>query len=840
MMLGLPGIGARSRRDTAELLYALVATGVIVAAVWATIEAGWWHQRNWEKGGALNFALTLAVLVPPLAFAPLRALPALALVGAVMIASLSSLAALAGCAALLSCAYVAGREFQLRVGAARAETATGAMDLLLALALGLALVALAVNAAVFLPFNGRPLYLAAAIGTILLGRRHFREALAQVKRYVLAPPVERNWLASLPRRLLILLVWLHLLVTAFPEMGSDALAMHLAIPHILEEEGRWTFDVTRYIWAVMPMNADWLYTAAYFLGGEGAARLFNTATLLLTGAVLLAWTGERLGAAVAVVSALFWLSLPLSFLESASAFIELPLTFLCTATLVAAERAVRDGHPGHWLTAAALFGSAAATKLVALLLLPGLMLIAASYFVVLRRDPAAAWWRQGTASRLLRTLGLALLVALLFAAPPYVNAWVRTGNPVFPFFNVVFRSPHFETAMSFTNPAFVHPIGWASFVELWLHSSRFLESAADGALGSGLIVLLPLAALAALVRRDAVVLVLLAVAATFCLLVFREQVYLRYIVPVLPLLCVGAAYGLAQIRPAPVAAAAGAVILAVHVARLPSAHRPLVTFPVQTIFLEETRGRFLLENAPEQVAAVALRSLVQGSYGRAALLDVDPAMARAPAGTVSDVWHSYPVWKAAQTGGAEGLLGALVARGVEYIVLPKHSDAARLQRLLEVSTQVAGVGRLEIRRIDMERLPLRQALADPDFRQAQEHWAVAAERVDTEGRGVWVTADSPATQRIELNGARMVLVENRFHCPQPTSVRSQVNWHAADGRMLSTTIEVAPCSGDVVLRRRVDPPPGAASAGVYASAHAKEPVLAVRASAQVPALAGPM
>lgn len=222
------------------------------------------------------------------------------------------------------------------------------------------------------------------------------------------------------------------------------------------------------------------------------------------------------------------------------------------------------------------------------------------------------------------------------------------------------------------------------------------------------------------------------------------------------------------------------------------------------------------------------------------MLDVDPAIARAPAGTVSNVWHSYPVWKAAQTGGAEGLLGALVGRGVEYIVLPKHSDAARLQRLIEVSTQVAGVGRLEIRRIDMERLPLRQALADPDLRHAQEHWAVSAERVDKEGRGVWVTADSPATQRIELDGARMLLVENRFHCPQPTGVRSQVNWHAADGRMLSTTIEVAPCSGDVVLRRRVDPPPGAASAGVYASAHGKEPVLAVRASAQVPALAVPL
>jgi hypothetical protein len=61
-----------------------------------------------------------------------------------------------------------------------------------------------------------------------------------------------------------------------------------------------------------------------------------------------------------------------------------------------------------------------------------------------------------------------------------------------------------------------------------------------------------------------------------------------------------------------------------------------------------------------------------------------------------------------------------------------------------------------------------------------------------------------------------------------------VNWHAADGHFVATTIEVAHCAGELVLRRRVDPPPGAASAVVYASPHSTEAVLAVRASAEVP------
>lgn len=143
---------------------------------------------------------------------------------------------------------------------------------------------------------------------------------------------------------------------------------------------------------------------------------------------------------------------------------------------------------------------------------------------------------------------------------------------------------------------------------------------------------------------------LLATAAIFCSLVFRGQSDPRYIVTIVPLLCVGAANGLVQIRPAPVAAAAGGVLLAVLLARLPSAHLPLVTLPLPKIFVEKARGRFLLVNAPQQVAAMALRSPPPSRDRGAVLLEIDPAIARAPVGTVSDVWHSYPAWKAAQRG----------------------------------------------------------------------------------------------------------------------------------------------------------------------------------------------
>ena len=50
-------------------------------------------------------------------------------------------------------------------------------------------------------------------------------------------------------------------------------------------QARWSFDFHSYLWAVVPMGADWLYTTASLLGGEAAARLSNF-TLLAAVVVL--------------------------------------------------------------------------------------------------------------------------------------------------------------------------------------------------------------------------------------------------------------------------------------------------------------------------------------------------------------------------------------------------------------------------------------------------------------------------------------------------------------------------------------------------------------------------
>src|SRR5712672_3622226 len=71
-----------------------------------------------------------------------------------------------------------------------------------------------------------------------------------------------------------------------PETSSDGLAMHLAIPMNISANHRMTFEPSRYLWSVMPMGADWLYTIVFLLGGEYAARILNFAMFLVIVALL--------------------------------------------------------------------------------------------------------------------------------------------------------------------------------------------------------------------------------------------------------------------------------------------------------------------------------------------------------------------------------------------------------------------------------------------------------------------------------------------------------------------------------------------------------------------------
>ena len=312
----------------------------------------------------------------------------------------------------------------------------------------------------------------------------------------------------------------HFAVALMPEIGHDALAMHLFVPGHLVQRHVWGFDAATYVWAVMPMLGDWLFSIGYMLGGETAARLINVGFIYLLGFLirdLVIWArGTEVGARWAV---LLFLTTPLTFAESSSLFIEsVWASFLVAGSLSLFKLITSEGRQrGDWIASGILFGSALATKAVtftalAVLLIPVTLKIRGLF----RRSSSG---------------DIAIATALFggLGAVPYVTAWILTGNPVFPFFNAVFASP-FYLKENFQDERFGQGISWDVIYDATFHTEKFME-ALPGAVGFQWLLLLVPALLSVLAFRLRRAQLLFAVGCLTIVLAFQFTSYLRYVFP---------------------------------------------------------------------------------------------------------------------------------------------------------------------------------------------------------------------------------------------------------------------------------------------------------------------
>jgi hypothetical protein len=380
-----------------------------------------------------------------------------------------------------------------------------------------------------------PVYAAALLLPLLFWWRTAAGALLAAGRMLVqrGPPLcasERAWTA-----LLMTMVVLHLFVVAKPEVGYDALAMHLQIPVLMAETHKWTFDVTRYLWAVMPIGADWTFTAAYLLGGEGAARFLNFTFAAIAGFLLFELIRRYARRDVALAGVCLFASMPLAFLETSTLYVEnLWMAFLLGTLLLALDHL--RGHSRVTLVALAFLAAGA---------------MQCKVIGVIWLTPLLAWtawlvWQRGS-HRDFAARDLALLAAAVaIAAWPYANAWLRTGNPVFPFMNALFKSPLFDATASFNNALYNAPLRPWSVYELVWSSGRFIEGF-DGAAGFHWLLLFPVILLTFLRRPPRAYWLCLALAAIAFVGVFTQQSYLRYLLPVFALIAVLGGWALAEI-----------------------------------------------------------------------------------------------------------------------------------------------------------------------------------------------------------------------------------------------------------------------------------------------------
>lgn len=670
------------------------------------------------------------------------------------------------------------------------------------------------------PVNYPGVYGVALATPFFLAQKNLQQKLFVTKQWISQShqPGERTsrWLEIS----IAVVALLHCMIALMPEVGHDALAMHLFIPGHLSLRHEWGFDVSTYVWAVMPMVGDWIFSIGYMLAGETAARMINVGFIFVVCCLLrdlVMWAGGNVvGVRWAV---LLFLTTPLTFTESSSLFIESVWAAFVVAGSLSVFKLLQSANDQNIQLPVAgfLLGGALAAKAVTFTILPVLL-----FLLVL-------WYRTWIRWDLIRSLALGLVLFFAVGAIPYGTAWHFTGNPVFPFFNQIFQSPLYP-AMNFDGPSiFGKGLTWDVFYQATFHTEKFLESR-PGATGFQWLLLFFPALLALLFSRQHRGVILFVVAGLSIALTFQSITYLRYVFPSFVWFSGGIGVALSPRMTDFVFVRrslfiVGWVVIVLNLMFFNSGTyygdlslQPLLSFSGREIYLS---NRLPIRNSVELVNRL--------NVGRTPVAVFSHPLA---AGLNSDAF--YPTWynyrfqvglDEAQTSDAIALL--LFEKGVDYVILDGNWREGEKRKIIEDATEnLAELGTITVRKLKNGYRFQTELLTNPDF-YSYDGWTLSSMSNNLPSKRITVSVLSPAYQVVSVVPGRRYQNSVTAVCAdQPSQGRVQVNWLDSKDIFISTDIRVFDCtSSEVSHSMEVIAPGDASSAVVYASGHTNVPVI---------------
>lgn len=230
-------------------------------------------------------------------------------------------------------------------------------------------------------------------------------------------------LGGLDRMLLAYLALVSALTLFFalsPPTASDydSLVYHLAVPAQYLRAGRVValpYDHHSYF----PLTLEMLYAAGLAWRGAIFAKLFHWLMLPIGAALIHAIGRRHLSARAGLLGAALWVSLPVVQSEAATAYIDLGLAVFSLGAVFCFLNWHQTANP-RWMAACGLFcGLCLGSKYLGALVCIWL----AVWIIVLSLRE----------KRSLRSLGPAVVLALVIGGGWYLRNWLLTGNPVYPF-----------------------------------------------------------------------------------------------------------------------------------------------------------------------------------------------------------------------------------------------------------------------------------------------------------------------------------------------------------------------------------------------------------------------
>lgn len=274
-------------------------------------------------------------------------------------------------------------------------------------------------------------------------------------------------------------------MTGLPELSSDARSAYLGLFEFLRFNGYWSHDPSLSVWALQPLGGLYLAASNYLMGGQEAVRLSNVAMMMLGlgGASLIGGivSGNRLGAALSFTLAA---TIPLHLEITAEYYYDNAVAAFVIAAalcLIVLARSQRGQEPTIWIIALALaLAGASASKHTSWITTAIFGSLAALLLLVRHDRPVRS---IGT------LLGVGVGVFAILVLPMVLAAYLRTGNPVFPYYNQIFQSPFYPPEQHGTP----HPgyLNWDIFLRATFDTRAFSSSDIRGGFGVAILLLAP-------------------------------------------------------------------------------------------------------------------------------------------------------------------------------------------------------------------------------------------------------------------------------------------------------------------------------------------------------------
>lgn len=324
--------------------------------------------------------------------------------------------------------------------------------------------------------------------------------------------------------LLAMVLFPTLLSALGPEFGFDALSYQLVPSYFIKFNGFWHFDITKNTLAVMPFGINWIYGLVLMLSNQYAVNLANFSFFLIAINIiyfsLSRWTSPK----YALASIILLTSIPLVDHVTCQIFIENGLLIFSLGSLFLLIEAYESKNNNYFILSVWLFFTCLSIKHTGII-----------YFLSFL--PFIIWIFLKLKVSFNRMVVVCTLGTIFFIFLVYGVAFIKTGNPVFPFFNGFFKSPYFSSLESFSNHLFKLPLSYNLIFDMTLNSYKYLETGGV-VIGFSLLFFSPYY-LAYLLNYKAIAnteKIILVGTLIFFITVFKFQAYLRYLYPAIILL----------------------------------------------------------------------------------------------------------------------------------------------------------------------------------------------------------------------------------------------------------------------------------------------------------------